>query len=371
MDCRKCLQSIPDGASFCPWCGAKQTRSITKRKSGNGLGYVYKRGSTYTLRMRTYIAIKDEIGTPHTKCRELTKGGFKTKKEALEYRDSLKGESVKKEKMTLAAYWMIYERDRLPLLSHAKQVNYNTAFKRIAPIQYRDISMLTVSDLQNVVSTATVSFYPANDMKAVLNKLFYMAAADGIASKDLPSFITLPPNQETEREAFSIDEVDRIASAWENGVIFAGYILLMIYTSMMPGELLKLKKSMIDLEGQRIIGAGIKTKQRKTQSIVFPAFLTPVIEKLMKQNPSDSFLPDYYYEKFSNEYKSTLRAAGCRELTPYSCRHTTATVLSLDPTVAPALISRIMRHSARMTERYTHPDDTAAIQAINKMHPIK
>ena len=32
-----------------------------------------------------------------------------------------------------------------------------------------------------------------------------------------------------------------IWSAYDSGDIFSGYILLMIYTGMMPGELLKLK----------------------------------------------------------------------------------------------------------------------------------
>lgn len=370
MTCRKCAKDMPDGAPFCPWCGTEQAPKRRERKTGNGLGYVYKRGGTYTLRMRTYTAEAGPDGETTMRCFERTKGGFKTKKAAYEYRDSLKGANIKKDKKTIASYWLLFERDKLPKLARTKQVNYRTAYKRLAPIQFRDISALTVSDLQNVVSDSTVSFYPANDMRTLLNKLFFMAAADGMASKDLPSFIELPKNEEAERIPFTLEEVDKIAALWDSGHLFAGYVLLMIYTSMMPGELMGLHKSMIDLEGQRIVGAGIKTKRRKTQSIVFPAFLAPILMQLMDASPGDKLLEGYYYERLSNEFKATLREAGCRDLTPYSCRHTTATVLALRADVAPAMISRIMRHSARMTERYTHVDDTAAIEAVNKMHPI-
>ncbi len=370
MLCRKCQKDIPTGAAFCPWCGANQAAPRRTRQRGNGMGYIYKRGNTYSLRMRTYIPVQNDDGTSTRKCIERTKGGFKTKKEAADYRDKMNGQTAKKERKTLASYWLIYERDKLCKLSRTKQVNYRTAYNRLASIQFADISLLTISDLQNVVSTTTTSFYPARDMKTLLSRLFLFAAADGIASKDLPSFIELPALKESQQQAFTLEEIDKLYALWQRGHLFAGYILLMIYTSMMPGELLHLRKSMIDIESQRIIGAGLKTKQRKTQSIVFPAFISPILETIMATAKNDLLFDGYYYEKFAKEYYETLDMAGCRRLTPYSCRHTTATALSLDPTIAPAVISRVMRHSSRMTERYTHPDDSAAIQAINKMHPI-
>lgn len=365
MQCRKCKKETPEGAPYCCWCGTKFVVDRRARKQPNGVGYVYRRGKSYTLRLRTYTP--DMNGEHGLICHESTKGGFVTKKTALEYRDRLKGNNLKNEKVTLSSYWGMFERDKLPKLARSKQVNYTTAYKRLAPIHYRDICTLTIRDLQDVVSNATSTFYPAKDMRTLLNMLFRMAAADGLVSKDLPSFIELPQNDEAERIPFTLDEVDRIAALWDGGTLFAGYILLMIYTSMMPGELLGLRKSMIDLAGQRIVGAGIKTKRRKTQSIVFPTFITPIIERLIQSAPNDLLLDGYYYERLSNDFKDTLRKAECRELTPYSCRHTTATVLALQPDVAPAMISRIMRHSSRMTERYTHVDDTAAIEAINKM----
>ena len=54
-------------------------------------------------------------------------------------------------------------------------------------------------------------------------------------------------------------------------------------------------------------------------------------------------------------------------LKPYSCRHTTATALALG-NIAPSVIQEVMRHTKfSTTQRYIHPDMTAAHAAVNAM----
>lgn len=74
-----------------------------------------------------------------------------------------------------------------------------------------------------------------------------MADADGIGNPRLPSYIKLPTLEEKEGEAFTEDEIAALWSAYDSGVADCGYILMMIYTGMMPGELCLLKKDSIDL----------------------------------------------------------------------------------------------------------------------------
>lgn len=363
--CKKCKKDIPDGAAFCPWCGMRQERLKGVKKRGNGEGYAFKRGDTWTVRIRRYVAIpaKDDV---EVKCMEDTKGGFTTKKEALAYGQVMLGKAPRQTK-TLADYWQLYAHDKLLKLSDGKQANYQKAYERMRGIALRDISTLTISDLQAVVSQTTSTFYPARDIKTLFSTLFRMAAADGIANRDLPSFIELPKLEEKKREAFTPQEIQRIHGLWEKGDMIAGYILVMIGTGMMPGEMLRLEKSMIHLDLARIIGAGLKTDQRKKQSIVLPPPIVKILRALMEKTPGEKLFDGYYYEKFSAQYYATLEAAGCRKLPPYSCRHSTATYMAQNPEIPPAIISRVMRHSARMTERYTHIDDTPALEAAEKM----
>lgn len=366
-DCKKCKKSIPDGALFCPWCGMRQERQKGVKKRGNGSGYAYKRGDTWTVRVRRYISVpSNDGGLPTTKIIEQTKGGFPTKKEALAYGQTLLGKAPKKEK-TLTDYWELYERNKLQKLSDGKQTNYKKAFERMRAVAMRDISTLTIADLQAVVDSTAETFYPARDIKTVFSALFRMAAADGNANKDLPSFIVLPELKEQGRDAFTPQEIQSIHTLWEKGDTMAGYILVMIGTGMMPGELLKLEKHMIHLDQAQIIGAGLKTRQRKTQSIVLPPLVVSILSALIEQAPKEKLLSGYYYEKFAAQYYATLATAGCRKLPPYSCRHSTATYMAQNPNIPPAVISRVMRHSARMTERYTHIDDEPALLAAQKM----
>lgn len=49
MNCVKCGKELPEGFTFCPFCGKKQVTTQKKkavRSRPNGSGTVYKRGNT-------------------------------------------------------------------------------------------------------------------------------------------------------------------------------------------------------------------------------------------------------------------------------------------------------------------------------------
>ena len=54
-----CRKEIPDGASFCPWCGKKQPEAAPqqrkKRRRPKGSGSVYKLSGT---RSKPYVALR-------------------------------------------------------------------------------------------------------------------------------------------------------------------------------------------------------------------------------------------------------------------------------------------------------------------------
>ena len=72
-------------------------------------------------------------------------------------------------------------------------------------------------------------------------------------------------------------------------------------------------------------------------------------------------------DRFYKEYYAALERAGVRGLTPYSCRHTTATALALG-NIAPSVIQQVMRHAKfTTTQRYIHPDRASALAEVNTM----
>lgn len=375
MKCISCQKQIPNSSKFCNYCGSPQdsqsapVRINRRQKSANGTGYAYKRGKTWTIRVRTYTGVQQQNG--HAHCIERTHGGFKTKAEAVEYLSTLKTSGKSEINLTLHYYWTNYSTTELPKLSHSKQVNYTTAYSRMKalwPVRVRDITVAMLRDTTAPYS----SYYAVNDMRNLYSRLFKLAAADDPSvNKDLPSFIILPEHTTAkQQQAFTEQEIAAVYSLYANNHdLFAACVLLMIYTSMMPGELIKLTIDKIDFEHRKILNAGIKTKARKQASILFPEWFTPILQDLVDHSQGPTLYPPAVnHWKLNQLFKQLVRQANINpNLTPYSCRHTTQTVLGLDPTTSAATRALVMRHSIRQEDRYTHIDEHYAQSAVDHM----
>ena len=95
MECIKCKQPLQDDFLYCPYCGKKQITQKTKtsRSRPNGTGTVYKRGKTWTASyVHGYVIQEDgKLKTVRS-----TKGGFRTKKEAMEFLPALQNAPERK-----------------------------------------------------------------------------------------------------------------------------------------------------------------------------------------------------------------------------------------------------------------------------------
>jgi integrase len=142
----------------------------------------------------------------------------------------------------------------------------------------------------------------------------------------------------------------------------------MIYTGMMPGEAMALKVEHIDLDKQQITGVGMKTKVRKQAPIVLMKALLPLVQDLIDNAQPSGYIWKRVEKEWYDAYYGALEAAGCRKLTPYSCRHTTASALAITKNVAPQTVTKVMRwSSSKMLDRYAHPDQKDAQRAVNRL----
>lgn len=368
MICVKCGKEVPNGP-FCCQCGAEQSRKRSVRHRGNGSGTAIRRGKTWTA-IVSLGSYKDSSGERERLVRvRKTKGGFRTKSEALDYCRTL-AESDKKETPTIIDLWNSYETSEFTKLSTSKQTAYRIAKERLKPIWMRKIDALKKDDLQTVVNSSASTYYPARDMKSLLSLLYKSAMADQYVTINLAKFITLPQLDEEEPEPFTTDEVKKMWEAYGNGDTFIGYLLLMIYSGMMPAELMGCKKDMIRWESCEIYGCGRKTKKRKETPIVFAEIVKPVLENICEESNSRiGKILCMNKDNFYKEYHAVLERIGVRDLPPYSCRHTTATD-AVKQNVATSVIQQIMRHSRiTTTQKYIHvgaDEAHAAMNAIQK-----
>lgn len=376
MNCRKCRKEIPDASAYCLYCGAKQSNEKGRHRRGNGQGTAYKRGNTWTASVVIgWKAVEVEEGEPPRKVAvKRSKGGFSTKKDALAFCPTLLEAVYAPDRAApqLITYWETYESRDMEKLSASKQVAYRGAWKKLAPLHYRLVNQITVAELRELVASVAPSYYTARDCKTLLTRLFELAGADGWCSKDLPSYIVLPKLQEKQREVFTDMEQAALWKLYEAGDMRAAIPLLMINTGMMPGEMQRLKVEHIDLADHTISGVGMKTKVRRESPVYIPDDTLPLVEDLIAHAQPSGYLWARNEDKWYSEYYDALAAAGCRRLEPYCCRHTTATRLAISEGIAPQTIKRMMRWStAKMLDRYAHPDDAHVREAANSLKQIK
>ena len=366
MICVKCGAEVPE-LPFCGLCCWKQTEPVrTRTRRSNGEGRVWKRGRSWYAQVTLYSQAEIVNGKKIYRQKKRTKGGFATKRDALEYLSTLRS-SAGRRTPTLLELWTMFEKNDLPKLSESKKSAYKKARERLDGLIGRRIDTLTVSELQELVDREAFSYYTARDIKTLLSHLYKKAMPDGYVTQNLSAFLVLPELDEKEAEPFTGDEVQKLWSAFAGGDTFIGYLLLMIYTGMMPGELFACRKDMIDYDRLEIFGCGKKTKKRKKEvPIVFPAFIAPVLQELAAASPKDKLVPLYETEWY-DAYHEAVRRAGVRDLPPYSCRHTTGTEAARLNLSAP-VIQTVMRHSKiTTTQKYIHLGSDSAHSAVNQL----
>lgn len=366
MLCIKCKTELPEGAAFCYICGKKQSVGEKRRSSSsrpNGTGSVYRRGKTWECAVvRGYVV--DDNG----KCKAIrsTKGGFRTKKEAMEYIPTLQAAPTRKVPNLLDLWGQYRASKKFQKLSDSRKEKYDIAWKKLDSLWFMRIDQLTTFDLQNAVDSNADTYYTARDLKNLLSKLYQTAMPDEFVKTNLSEFIELPDLNAKEQQPFHADEIAKLWTDYTGGNWWTGYILLMIYTGMMPGELLDARKAHIDWEGKQIVGAGKKTAKRRETPIVLADVILPVLADLCDHTAGEKLIR-INKDKFYEVYYATLERAGCRHLTPYSCRHTAATSLALE-NIPPSVIQQIMRHARySTTEKYIHISIDPMLEAVNRL----
>lgn len=360
--CIKCKTELPDGARFCHICGKPQSPNTRQpRRRGKGEGSVYKRGNTWEAAVVLGYRLNEKGRAVPVR---RTKRGFRTKKEALAYLPKLRREK-KRTCPTLGDLWNQFQMGWYKKLSPSRQEKYRIAWPKLSALEFTPIDQLTTGDLQAAVDQAN-TFYPARDIRDLLSMFYQLALPDQFVSSNLAEFLILPDKNESKQDAFTADEIQKLWKHYADGNWWTGYILLMCYTGMMPGELLSARKDMVDLDARTITGAGKKTKTRETTPIVLADIIVPVLEDLMNRTEGEKLIR-INKDRFYKVYYETVEAAGVRRLRPYDCRHTAATALAKE-NIPPSVIQKIMRHAHfSTTERYIHIDTDPMHEAVNRL----
>ncbi|MDY5730177.1 MAG: tyrosine-type recombinase/integrase [Eubacteriales bacterium] len=364
MICIKCKKEIPDNSVYCNYCGKKQVITQSKRSHGNGLGTVFKDCNSWTAEY-TFDFSVDENGK--IKRNRKRKRGFKTKKDGLKYLENISGIDASNKIIDI---WQNVKNNLYAKLTLANQRKYDLAFERIKKIHNKYVTDINANSLQRILDSYT--HYQSKAIKTVLNEIYTNALINKQIENNFISYLKLPKAPAPKKsDAFSVDEVQTLWQLWNaNNDKFIGATLIMIYTGLMPKELLSITVNMIDYNSNTIIGCNSsKTIIREESTIIFPDIIKPLLITLSAGLDASDKLINVGRKHLYDKIIKIINTYGFnKNLTPYSCRKTTATALAVAG-IQPAIISKIMRHSKYETtlKYYTKPQLDELIKSLNKI----
>lgn len=341
MQCRKCKEEIPDISKYCMFCGAKQQPEERAPKSrGNGTGTVYKRGKTWTAKVT--IEYNDDGDKQRIVSR--TKGGFKTKKEAVMYLPVLK--LAPREKPKQATFKQIYEAWQPTHRAGKSTMDcYRAAYKYFEPVYRLYISDIDIDDLQDCLDECGKGRRTKENMKALCGLLYKFAIPRHYVTLNMGQYLTVSGDSGT-KNALPDDAIPKLEKH-ADGVFGASIVLCQCYLGFRPAEFVALDAANYNRKERAFIG-GAKTEAGTDRTVTVSPKIQPYIDAAVKDKIGGAVFVDedgrpFTPARYRELFYSVLEKCGIDNpiverdgkkfytYTPHSCRHTFATLMKRAP----------------------------------------
>lgn len=330
---------------------------MKKKVRGNGQGTVYKRGKTWQAEVCMYAG---------SMRRRAYKGGFETKREAVAYLPELEKSLMTGNRQKTISFTHLWEKwtetQEFTRLSKDKQDAYRIAYKKLKPLYaFSDVRKCGYDILCQCIQGLT--YYPARDVKRVLNGMFDLAMRMDCAERNQAPLLELPPIPQAKKSTFTDEQIALLRTSEHP---FAKVILLMVYMGLRPVELRNLTVEDVHFD-ERYTDGGRKTAHGVP--IAIPSEAEPILRTMCEEAGSGRLVrmsEDDFYESFY-ECLATCGVQNVDDhtLTPVSCRHTFVTRLTRKGIPIP-LIQKAARHTSyKTTQGYTHLDLADVLGALD------
>lgn len=312
---------------------------MKSKSRGNGQGSAYKRKNAATWTAQVIVGWKipeDPEKRPIPVKR--TKSGFKTKKDALVYCQSLFSAEENKKRYTLRQVYEAWEPFYSPRVGKTTMVCYESAYKHFAPLHGTYMDKISAGDLQECMDSCTSGKRTHQNMKCVAGLLWAYALDRDIVEKDVTQNLYIGKGETVQRDPITEEELETIRTAIPT-VPFAEYVYALCYLGFRPGEFLKLKKTDLHKEdGLMYLVGGSKTEAGKQRRVPVPDAIRQIITDRKNVPGTDLLFPQYVYNRsgeftgykpMSDAYfresifKPMMAELGIAEgKVPYCARHT-------------------------------------------------
>ena len=384
MICKKCANEFNDTYQFCPYCGRAANPQRKHRRRANGEGAIRKRGKTYSIRLVLGWRPTEAGFSPDI----IERGGFHSVAEATQAIPAIRAESEAKKKTVHGTdYSRILMRDLYDRMikRDEKRIErstigcYKAAYKYYSDIQGFAFADLNTEDWQICIDDCPRGSRTRENMKALGTKLYKLAnelRVFGLTTgTDFAKFVWINRSDKESRQPFTKEELAAIQKAAADGHEGARIILAMCATGFRPSEFLALTRDSSDPQKNQLRG-GAKTEAGRNRIVpVHPSIKAMVAERYLSGSPflfgngQEPYTLQHFREAV---FYPALEEIGIQPVpkpgdkpqrTPYSTRHTFATLMKAVPGADKDKAALMGHTSYEMTLHYTH-EDAGSLEAI-------
>lgn len=357
-----CRKEIPDGASFCPWCGKKQPEAAPqqrkKRRRPKGSGTVYKRKDG--VRNKPYTAV-----VPGENGKKTSLGSFATSGEAIQALDTYNAQRTPayRLKYTFSDVYERWSASHFEGLGEKGRDDYIRAYQKSTQLYDIQMRNLKQDDYQNIINGLVAegkSRSACEKQQHLFSQMCKWAMVQDIISQNYAASLKLPPAPKKKERILSGDEIEMIQEIAYNHAKnnrfrkIAEICLVLVYTGVRIDELLKLRRDDVFLDKNYMIG-GEKSDAGRGRIIPILDPIKNVIAGWMLDSigcewllPStngrkkDVNTVEHSFQNFMLHCKiNTAETDPKKKVTPHTLRRTATTKLArgkADPTAVKEII---------------------------------
>ena len=310
MICPKCKTENPDNAVYCMCCGRKNGTSARKsriKSRGNGTGCAYRRGNSWVAQVIIDWRIPSDESKPLIPVK-VTKGGFHTRDQALQYCPILKAEynGPTSSDMTLQQIYDAWEPWYSPRVDPSTMAGYRAAYNYFKPLHSDKIIDISADNLQKCMDDCPKGKRTHQNMKVVAGLLWKYAKAKHIVTQVESETLYTGKGQSVKREALTDIEVEKIRQAIGK-YRYAEYIYCLCYLGYRPGEMLEIRKEqVIEHKGRLFLVEGKKTDAGRNRTVPVHQKIESIVRSRLYVPGTDLIFPQYTFTKASKERPEPL-----------------------------------------------------------------
>ena len=258
-----------------------------------------------------------------------------------------------------------------PVYSKSTQGLMKAAWNYLRPLWGREVRSIKIAEVQELLRPLTPSMQKAT--KRMYAKLEHLAFGMDIIEREGAVFLQVEketPHPRTTLSMADLEELYRHTGEW-----FVDVTLVLCYTGFRAGELIRIKKSDVNVSLSEITG-GIKSRYGVHRIIPIHPKIMPIIQRWMDSEPGEWLIGKENGHPFVlcdiEHAVAMATAAYCSQThIPHECRHTFYSNLQRSGETSAACAARLMGHNPYGLPVdigvYSHPSPDQLKKAIHSL----